>query len=129
MVNTKVIAVLLSCLAISTLFLPSFVIGDNEDQPPEHSHVIEEYTTWSSVFWPPEIHQRTNGDCVTITHEEFFMATVTTLCTHGIWQPPPPRHPDPCGCAATNCGYTSCGCYWGEGNGGKSECPCESPCP
>lgn len=128
MFNTKIVALFLSFFALIVLFLPSSVPGHNEDQSPEHSHVTE-YRTWTSTFWPPEIHERRDGDCVTITYEAFFVATVTTQCTHGIPQPPPPRHPDPCGCAATNCGYDSCGCSWGSHNGGLSECPCESPCP
>lgn len=127
MFNSRIIATLIAFFALTTLFMSQKVTGHNENDPPEHTHIYpKKYGVCLSA--KPSVTRRVDGDCTTITVCAAFVAVASTACTHGVWQPPPPRHPDPCGCAATNCGYSSCGCWWGEGNGGKSECPCETTC-
>lgn len=125
MFNIRTIASLIAFLAMTTLFFSQNVTGHNENDPPQHTHTYPNeygicFTTGFSVS------EDVNGDCTTITTCIALVAIASKACTHGVWQPPPPQHD--CGCAATNCGYTSCGCYSGSYNGGLSQCPCEDSC-
>lgn len=128
MFNLRTIACLIAFFAMLTIFMAENVTGDNENDPPQHTHVYEnEYGV--CITWPPiSYSETTDGDCTIGTLCIGAVAIISKTCTHGILVPPPERHPDPCGCAATNCGYASCGCRWGEANFGRSECPCETTC-
>ena len=125
MLNHKVFTGLLAILAVSVLFLSPDVTGDNKDVPPEHTHTYP--NVYGVCFCPdPAIFMFYDDDCTEMTIEGYWVFVTSKACTHGVWQPPPPQHD--CGCAATVCGATSCGCYSGSYNGGIGACPCEDPC-
>lgn len=128
MFNLRIIACLIAFFAMLTIFMSGNVTGDNENQPQQHTHHYENvYGVCISV--PPIGYSTFKEEgCITGTLCLAGLAIISKACTHGILVPGPERHPDPCGCAATNCGYSSCGCEWGEGNNGQSECPCETTC-
>lgn len=121
MFNIRTIASLIAFFAMTTLFMSQNVTGHNENDPPQHTHT---YPNESGVCLCPKpgVYEQVDGDCTMITIEGGFVYVKSKACTHGVWQPPPPQHS--CGCAATNCGYSSCGCWYGE----KGECPCEVTC-
>ena len=128
MFNLRTIVCLIALFAMLTVFMSENVTGDNENEQPQHTHVYPNEYGVCITLPPIGYSELRDGDCSTGTLCIAFVAIISKTCTHGILAPPPERHPDPCGCAATNCGYTSCGCSWGSANGGKSECPCETTC-
>ena len=117
----KVVALLIAACAVIAFFFSSPVVGDNENDPPRHTH---NYPNVFGLCFCPDIaiFWTYDEDCETCTIEGFFVFVSSKTCTHGVLQPPPPQHS--CGCPAKNCGYAACECLYGR----NGECPCEVSC-
>lgn len=88
--KSSVVAILFAILVLSLLSISPESAGHNEDQPPEHTHTYP--NVYGVCFCPdPAIFWQYDDDCETMTIEGFFVFVASTECTHGVWQPPPPK--------------------------------------
>lgn len=110
-------AKLMLALIIFMFVMTANTVGDNEDGL-WHQHVS---TDWGiCICGHVSVHVSVSGDCITASVSGSGVWYEETVCSHGRPHIPEPTHW--CGCPESKSGYTSCGCYYGEGGA----CPCES---
>lgn len=99
---------LIICLFILGLCFPSpIVLGDNENDPPVHSHVTYSEGFSACVYPSPIFQISLKTGCVTVGYEIPGYFQTWTTCTHGKTEPLT------CRCTPFGPGYYPCGssCY------------------